>query len=521
MNVLISEKHAEMFNVETEEETMNILSWVNLVRNAFSLSLSLLVLSGSVYAGFEVECQMGNCPIKVNQIAAGGYHTCALLQNSRVKCWGNNEYGQLGIGNYDFRGSDPNDMGNNLPQVDLHLRLYSISSGIVSQITAGQEHTCALLDSGDVKCWGNNEYGQLGQGDMENRGDELDEMGSTLSTIKLGGFTVVQIAAGDHHTCALFKNGRMKCWGRNNVHQLGIFFTTDSQGDGTGEMGSNLPFVNPGNGVPDADSDYVANLGFGVPLTNWLIDETTTPDLKIIQISAGNDNTCALLKNGHVKCWGDNYAGQLGQEVADEIFILNGDQLPHIKLGQGRTVTQIVTSSSKHNCALFANYDVKCWGGNSYGQLGLGLDTINRYYQGDEEGEMGGNLATVALTTYFDYPTQLTAGNNHNCALYNTGKIRCWGQGWYGKLGLGDTSDRGDEPNEMGTFLPFVDLGTNRTAIQIVTGSSHTCALLDNGRVKCWGNNGWGTLGLGDTNDRGDDANEMADYLPYVDIGTQ
>ena len=156
---------------------------------------------------------------------------------------------------------------------------------------------------------------------------------------------------------------------------------------------------------------------------------------------------------------------------------------------------------------------VKCWGDNGYGQLGLG-DTADR---GDQSGEMGGDLPAVDLGAG-RIATAITAGGYHTCALLDDATVKCWGWGWHGRLGLGDMASLGDEPGEMGVNLPAVDLGAGRTATAITAGDAHTCALLDDATVKCWGDNGAGQLGLGDTANRGDEPGEMGVNLPAVDL---
>ena len=108
--------------------------------------------------------------------------------------------------------------------------------------------------------------------------------------------------------------------------------------------------------------------------------------------------------------------------------------------------------------------------------------------------------------------------------ILDNDQAKCWGMNMNGMLGYGDRNNRGDGSNEMGDSLPYVDLGTGRTAVAIATGDymafGHTCAILDNDAVKCWGHNMWGRLGYGDTNDRGDMPNQMGDNLPYVDLGS-
>ncbi|NDE59371.1 MAG: hypothetical protein EB010_08115, partial [Acidimicrobiia bacterium] len=233
---------------------------------------------------------------------------------------------------------------------------------------------------------------------------------------------------------------------------------------------------------------------------------------------------CAITTDGRVKCWGANLHGQLGLgDTADRGDGPNemGDNLPTVDLGTGRTATA-VSVGGVHVCAILDNSSVKCWGYNggsspqNGGELGLG-DTANR---GDGPNEMGDNLPTVDLGTGRT-ATAIAAGLGHTCAILDNGSVKCWGyQSSDGRMGYGDNRVRGDGPNEMGDNLPTVDLGTGRTAISISAGAAHTCVVLDNNKVKCWGLNFAGQLGLGDTANRGDAANEMGDNLPTVDLGT-
>jgi alpha-tubulin suppressor-like RCC1 family protein len=236
-----------------------------------------------------------------------------------------------------------------------------------------------------------------------------------------------------------------------------------------------------------------------------------------VAISKGYYHTCALLNNGSVKCWGYNDFGGLG--LGDRYARGDGpnemgDNLPAVNLGTGKTAVAI-SSGIDYTCALLNDGSVKCWGYNGYGQLGLG-DTSHR---GDGPNEMGDNLPAVNLGTG-KTAVAIAGGFHHTCALLNDGSVKCWGYNGEGDLGLGDASSRGDGPNEMGDNLPAVNLGTGKTAVA-VTGSDHTCALLNDGSVKCWGYNGYGQLGLGDTSKRGDGPNEMGDNLPTVKLFSQ
>ena len=419
-------------------------------------------------------------PIAFRSITAGYRHTCALLGGGSVKCWGRNANGQLGLGDQPARGDEPNEMGADLVTVDLG------TGRTATAISAGNDHTCALLDDATVKCWGYNGGGQLGLGNTAPRGDGPGEMGDNLPPVDLGtGRTANAISAGDGYTCALLDNATVKCWGANNNGQLGLG-NTAPRGDGPGEMGDNLPPVDLGTG------------------------RTATA------IAAGGFHTCALLDNATVKCWGYNSSGELGLEgttTRGDSGGEMGNSLPAVSLGNGRTATAVVAGTF-HTCALLDDATVKCWGYNASGRLGLG-DTNNRGDSPNPGHQMGNNLPAVDLGTGRT-ATAVTAGDTHTCALLDNATVKCWGFNNSGQLGLGSTISKGDNAGEMGDNLPAVDLGTGRTAIAVTTGAEHTCAVLDDTALKCWGLNVNGQLGLGSTDPRGDQPNELGDALPAV-----
>jgi alpha-tubulin suppressor-like RCC1 family protein len=231
-------------------------------------------------------------------------------------------------------------------------------------------------------------------------------------------------------------------------------------------------------------------------------------------IATKNQHTCALLDNDQIKCWGWNSYGQLG--VGDTNARGDGpgevgDALPIVNLGTGRSARAVATGF-EHTCALLDNGQIKCWGHNDVGQLGLGVAGD----RGDNPGEMGDALPSVDLGTGRS-ARAIAAGKSHTCAILDNDQVKCWGRNDVGQLGLGDTQYRGAQGG-MGDALPSVDLGTGRSARAIAEGESHTCVLLDNDQVKCWGDNSWGQLGLGDTNNRGDQPGEMGDVLPAIDL---
>ena len=259
-----------------------------------------------------------------------------------------------------------------------------------------------------------------------------------------------------------------------------------NRGDGPNEMGDNLPVVDLGTGKTAK------------------------------QISAGHSTTCAILNDDTVKCWGRADNGRLGS--GDQITRGDGpnemgDNLPTVDLGTGKTAKQIVLSTA-HTCAILNDDTVKCWGHGHRGKLGYG-DTSDR---GDGPNEMGDNLPTVDLGTG-KTAKQIVVGSDHTCVILNDDTVKCWGSGWEGSLGYGDQNHRGDGPNEMGDNLPTVDLGTGKTAKQIFVGLTHTCVILNDDTVKCWGSGYAGKLGDGGNSNRGDGPNEMGDNLPVVDLG--
>jgi alpha-tubulin suppressor-like RCC1 family protein len=193
-----------------------------------------------------------------------------------------------------------------------------------------------------------------------------------------------------------------------------------------------------------------------------------------------------------------------------------GDALPFVDLGYGRTVSSIA-SGSYFTCALMADNSVlKCWGSNSKGQLGIG----DKFPRGNSPDEMGEGLAEINLGTGRSVKQVFAGAGSHACAILDDNTLRCWGDNQYGQLGLGDTSNRGDDAGEMGYALGPVDLGNGVVAESLALGQSHTCALVaGSGQVKCWGYNQFGQLGYGDTTSRGDAAGEMGVNLTSVDLG--
>ena len=435
------------------------------------------VASGGAEA--QAGSATGGAPSSVPAFALTvGYHVCALFDAGQVKCWGNNSAGELGLGDTNYRGDQPDEMGAALPAVDL-------GGGATVALAGGYEYNCALLETGDVKCWGFGSYGNLGLIPNTFIGDQPGEMGPALPSVDLGqGISVFAIAASLYQTCAILDAGPLKCWGANAHGELGLGDAND-RGDEAGEMGSALPAVNLGAGRT------------------------------AVAVTMGFNHTCALLDDASIKCWGQNDHGELGQGDIVERGSQAGDMdaLSAIDLGDGRTALQ-VSAGVNHTCALLDDQQVKCWGDNGAGQLGYG-DTNPR---GDAPGELGNALQEVDLGTGRK-AVAVSAGARHTCVLLDDGHAKCWGANEVGQLGLGDANPRGDEPDELGDALPEVDVGAGRAVLSIVAGGANTCAVLDDGTARCWGENSFGQLGQGDASARGDQAGELGDDLSPVDFG--
>jgi len=416
---------------------------------------------------------------------------------------GLNNHGQLGYGDTIIRGIFENQMNDYLPFVD-------VGSGVTPlQIRNGEAYTCIITTIGTVRCWGQNDFGELGLGHVTNK---MNSSGDMIVETPLGtGLTTLDICTTQHKTCALFNSYDMKCWGANFNGQLG-YGDTNNRGDDPGEMGDSLPFI---------------NLGF---------------EQKSQLVFCGYYFTCALLLNGDFKCWGEGDYGALGQgDTLDrgEAVGQMGDYLPPISLGLGLEVVSCSELSPTVSptpyfypdlgckksdfggedfaIVLLKSGNVKSFGDNFLGQLGY-EDTMNR---GDDPNELGDYLPFINLGSGFINPIiSVAAGKNHACVVSSSLSVKCWGLNASGQLGYGDIMTRGESPNSMGNYLPFINLGSNFNSLHVFTGDNTTFALSENGELKSWGMNDNGQLGLNDIFFRGDDPNEMGDYLNIINIGT-
>lgn len=327
---------------------------------------------------------------------SNGSHTCAVLSSSAAKCWGSNGSGQVG--------------DNTTTQRETPVAVSVLGSGIRA-ISAGQNHTCAVLVTGAVKCWGENNVGQLGNGTTANSRIPVDVIGLSSG--------VTAISAGQQFTCALLRTGAVKCWGKDQDGQLG---------NGTPLTASSTPVD-------------VTGLSSGVTA-----------------IDSGGGHNCALLSTGGVKCWGWGGRGAIGDGSG------SSRNTPTNVTGLSSGVIAI-SNGGGHSCALLRTGAIKCWGFNDNQQAGPVAGT-DEYIPRDVPG--------------ISSAVSIVSGGSHNCALFITGAAKCWGSNGSGQLGDGTTTQAATP----------VDVSGLSSAITVSAGNGFTCALLSSGAAKCWGAGG-------------------------------
>jgi alpha-tubulin suppressor-like RCC1 family protein len=345
------------------------------------------------------------------RIAAGDKHTCAIAVDNTIWCWGDNTYSQLGSSSFADELSLAPVQTTALP-----------GSRIAKRIVAGVNHTCVLATDGTVWCWGQNGNGNLGDGAFSNLGNPVQA---------LLGETAVMIAAGGSTTCAALSDDRLKCWGKGN----------------SGQIGNNAVLLS--NGTPV----YVSS----VPAY-----------FTVAHLEIGNTHSCAISAVGVAWCWGQFTNGRLGTTG------LSNAVTPSATASLGSTASEVAAGGA-HTCALLTTGSVTCFGSNNMGQLGQLLATAS---------SSSPTLVVLASTA-----THVAAGGQFTCALLATATVHCFGDNASGQLGSG-TSGSVRETAAVVT-------GLTGTVVDVTTGTSHACAVMSTGEVRCWGLNDFGQLGIG------------------------
>lgn len=397
-------------------------------------------------------------PTNFTQVSVGGYHTCAVNSIGEIKCWGRNNYGQVGSGAVSIFEEIP---------------ITVAVGGVATKVSSGGTQsspgfTCAVVGGG-AKCWGRNDYGQLGNGNTTQQ----------LTPVQVSGLTanVTDIATGGFFSCALV-NGGVKCWGRNNYGQLGNNSTTDST-------------------TPVDVSGLTSNVS---------------------SISVGQNSACAIISDGTIKCWGRNQNGQLGNNSTTDSLV----PLSVSGIASGATSVSIAYG---HACAVVSGNGY-CWGSNSYGQLGDGSyltslvpiavngltnasqvfvtgDDYQGYHTsctiqsngtsycwGINSARQFGTISVSLSNTKILNPnfassiTSLSLSPINTCAVVS-GVLKCWGSDYYANF-----ARTGHRYN-----LKPIDAALPLTVSQISIGGYRSSCAVIAGAAKCWGNNSNGQLG--------------------------
>jgi len=359
-------------------------------------------------------------------VGLGALHTCAVTDSGTVRCWGNNDFGQLGNGTH-ATSSTPTQV-----------------SGLVGvqQVAGGAQHACALRHGGTIWCWGFNANGELGNDDLA-----LLPQLTPVQVVGLSGATA--LAAGSYHNCAILADGSVSCWGSDGMGQLG---------DG-----------NPG--------DYTIT---PTPVVG------ITPANPAIALAAGEFHTCAVLADHTVSCWGHNGSGQLGDGTTTD------RSLPTPVVGLPTPVADIparaVTAGTAHTCVVVGMPNrIYCWGLNKHGELGhattsMAPSSAPLVVQFDNDPTpLGEDLMTLEGTL------SAAAGQFHTCAKVGSG-VWCWGMNGNGQLGADPIP--GDDLDNSTYAINVPGL----TAAAVVAGGQHTCAVHAS-QVLCWGYDFHGQLG--------------------------
>ena len=545
--------------------TTSLMGWaVNDDKNAETISVGFLhtcglSLSGKAYCwGSGANGELGNSTTsqstlspsavttndKFKSISSGMYHTCAIRYDGKAFCWGLKTSGQLG---------DASSTGNSTVPVQVDTTNLP-GDKIFKSISAGGSHSCGIATDNKAYCWGLNDHGQLGNGAT---GTNSNIPVAVSTTGLLSGKTILGISSGDNHTCAVANNASattsgVYCWGYNGNSELGNGTTgTDSNipvaVDTTGLLsgktiiqlssGANSSCVLASSTSVDSavycwGYNYYGQLGNG-SVTNSNIPVAVTPSgalagLTVMSISLGNAHSCALASNGKLYCWGNNMNGQIGDNTITQrnepVAVVNTAESDAF---YGKTVLAVYGGRGE-TCAIASDGNLYCWGLNSAnsgadtGKVGNNTNVNSNVPDAVYTNAMvnkqavslksqgSANLVRTSdssvwqsykAVSKFDYSDrvwrQVSTSLKHACAVSNDGKAYCWGDNAFGQLGDNSSIDR--------SFPTSVYTGTSaspgalygKTIVSIQTSEKFTCALTSDYNVYCWGDNTNGSLGNG------------------------
>jgi len=360
--------------------------------------------------------------------------------------------------------------------------------GAVDRIAAGDSHTCAISDDGNVWCWGDNGFGQLGNSGFPG----LDSPVPVRTSGFGAGRTATQVVAGSNHTCVLANDGSVWCWGEGGWGQLGSGSTTQldpiqvslgigvtasrifAGGSTTCALTSDTHLTcwgrnnkgQIGNGTTQASGGVTPTAVTGIP-ASFTVADVEVGDLHVCAVATGG---------GAVHCWGSDMKGQLGT-VSDASLDKSAPTQTDSVGGTARNVS----AGTQFTCVTLADHTASCWGNNANGQLGRGSTTPL-------------TTGAPASTSVVGSIDKVVTGTSHACALMTAGTVQCWGSSATGQVGNGTTG--------ANVLAPAAVSGLAGTVLDLAVGANHACAVIATGAVQCWGLNSAGQLGVNDQNDR-------------------
>jgi alpha-tubulin suppressor-like RCC1 family protein len=404
--------------------------------------------------------------VTVKAVAAGRFFTCIHLATNGARCTGDNSFGELG------NGTTTNST-TYVTVADVNTSVAALAAGPVS------DHACVSLaaDTG-AHCWGRNNEGQVGDGTTTNRGNVTRVVGLGLATrVATGGVANVGPGGTAGHACALLGGGIINCWGSNSSGQLGDGTTTSRTlpatvsgiaGASRVDAGDEFTCALVSGSVRCWGRNDKGQLGNGTT-TNSSTPVTVTGITTATAIAAGARHACARLSDGTVQCWGENEFGQVGDGTftsrSTPVTVHTGSGLNRVPLSG----VSGVAAGDQHTCVIITAGALRCWGGNSNGQLG------NSSTQGASD-----PVAVSGLTG----ASEVTAGRRHTCAI-SALTAYCWGQNTSGQIGIGTTTDSTRPASVSGVT----------DVVLIAAGGQFSCAVTAASAGFCWGSNGWGQLG--------------------------
>jgi alpha-tubulin suppressor-like RCC1 family protein len=401
-------------------------------------------------------------------VGVGATHACALRSDGKVLCWGSNFNHQLGRDAPRTSESHPAGEVAPLPAA-VHLAV-------------GGFFTCVIAADSSVRCWGTNFAFELAQ--------EGNVTSNPVPTA-VAGVSAYLLSAGEQHTCALEHDGRVVCWGdntRSQSHPTAAAIAVAPMDVGLGGLvdvaaGFDTTCVLTADGL-------VACWGNGLPFAG------VAGVSNAASIAASVSGTCALLADGTIKCWGTSsttlsqppvtnaieLGGQCALLVGGSTRCFSGTTAGAFRPDAAPSKARGLALGANHSCARRAIGEIVCWGENGSSQLG--------------DGTVSDRPTPVTVLNSDNHPAtgaSIAAGGSHSCLRTPAGGVQCWGDNAFGQTG--DPVRGGIRPD----LFTVIDQGTTplTNVVAVTNGTSHSCALLANGRAKCWGSNADGQLGDG------------------------